>query len=121
MLPDTAVYDTNLFMADGVLTLSADITSGATTMSVTTSNATVLLETVTFPYTLLIDSEQVTVTACTSAAPQVVTMTRGVNGTTAAAHSSGAEVEVADITGSPLYPSTTLYPFGGTPYSRYAF
>ncbi len=127
VLPDTAIYNTNLFMADGVLILSADITSGATTMSVTTSNATVLLETVTFPYTLLIDSEQVTVTACTSAAPQVVTMTRGVNGTTAAAHSSGAEVEVADITGSPLYPSTTLfpsttlYPFGGTPYSRYAF
>lgn len=95
VLPATAIYDTNLYMADGALTLSSSITNVATTMNVTTSNSTVLLETTTFPYTLLIDSEQVTVTACTSAAPQVVTMTRGVNGTTAAAHSSGAAVEVA--------------------------
>jgi len=127
VLPDTAIYDTSLFMADSVLTLASSITSGATTMSVTTSNSTVLLETVTFPYTLLIDSEQVTVTGCTSAAPQVATITRGVNGTTAAAHSAGALVEVADIAGSPvfpsatLYPSSTLYPWSQTPYSRYAF
>lgn len=95
VLPDTAIYDTNYFMADGALTLSADITSGATTMSVATSVATTLLETSTFPYDLVIGSEQVTVTGCTTATPQVATITRGVNGTTAAAHTAGAAVEVA--------------------------
>lgn len=95
VLPDTAIYDTNLFMADGVLALSSSIDSSVTSMDVTTSVATILLETVTFPYTVLIDSEELSVTACTTAAPQVATVTRGVNGTTAASHSSGALVEVA--------------------------
>jgi hypothetical protein len=95
VLPATAIFDTNYFMADGALTLSASLTNVATTMSVTTSVATTLLETVTFPYTLIIDTEQVTVTACTTAAPQVATITRAVNGTAAAAHSSGAAVEAA--------------------------
>lgn len=95
VLPATAIYDTNYFMGDTDLTLSASITSGATTMSVATATTTTKLETATFPYTLVIDSEQVTVTACTGATPQVATITRGVNGTTAAAHSSGAAVEVA--------------------------
>jgi hypothetical protein len=94
-MPDTAIYDTNLFMADGALTLFSSITNVATSMSVIPSVATTLLETVTFPYTLIIDSEQVTVTACNTAAPQVATITRGVNGTTAAAHSAAALVEVA--------------------------
>ena len=71
-------------------------------MSVTTSVATTLLETVTFPYTLEIDSEQVTVTGCTSATPQVVTMTRGANSTTPAAHTAGALVDV---------PTDALYAF----------
>lgn len=95
VLPATAIYDTNYFMADGALTLTSSLTAGATSMSVTTTETTVLLETATFPYTLIIDSEQVTVTACTSAEPQVATITRGVNGTTAASHSAGAVVEVA--------------------------
>jgi len=95
VLPSTAIYDTNLY-ADGVLTLdSAITTSGATSMDVTTSNVGTLLETTTFPYTLLIDSEQVTVTACTTGPPQVATITRGVNGTTATTHAAGAAVEVA--------------------------
>lgn len=95
VLPDTAVYDTDRYMADGALSLAADITSGATSMTVTTSNADVLLSTTETPYTLLIGSEQVTVTACTSAAPQVATITRGANSTTAAAHTSGDLVEIA--------------------------
>lgn len=95
VLPATAIFDTNYFMGDTDLTLSASLTSGATTMSVATATSTTKLETSTFPYTLIIDSEQVTVTACTSATPQVATITRGVNGTSAAAHSSGAAVEVA--------------------------
>jgi len=95
VLPATAIFDTNYFMGDTDLTLSASITSGATTMSVATATTTTKLETTTFPYTLIIDSEQITVTACTGATPQVATIARGVNGTTAAAHSSGAAVEVA--------------------------
>jgi len=95
VLPATAIFDTNYFMGDTDLTLSASITSGATSMSVATATTTTKLETTAFPYTLVIDSEQVTVTACTGATPQVATITRGVNGTTAAAHSSGAAVEVA--------------------------
>lgn len=97
VLPRTALFDTDLFMADGALTLSAAIASaGATTMSVVTSDTTAKLETAVFPYTLIIDDEQVTVTACTSATPQVATITRGVNGTTATTHSSGSLVETAD-------------------------
>jgi hypothetical protein len=64
-------------------------------MNVTTSNSSVQLETVTFPYNLQIDSEVVTVTACTTVAPQTATITRGASGTTAAAHTAGALVEVA--------------------------
>jgi len=95
VLPATAIFDTNYFMGDTDLTLSAALTAGATSMSVATATTTTKLETTTFPYTLIIDSEQITVTACTGATPQVATITRGANGTTAAAHSSGAAVEVA--------------------------
>lgn len=80
------IFDTSEFMADGALTLAAAIGATDTSMSVSTTGP--LLETGTFPYTLLIDSEQVTVTACTTATPQVATITRGVNGTTATTHST---------------------------------
>ena len=82
-------------MGDAALSLFSAITSTATTMSVTTSVATTLLETVAVPYTLLIDQEQVTVTVCGTVAPQSVTVTRGANGTTPAAHAAGAVVDVA--------------------------
>ena len=95
VLPNTAIFDTNLYMADGALTLSAAMAAGDLTMQVTTSVGTTLLETVAVPYTLIVDSEQVTVTACNTAAPQVATITRGANGTTAAAHLLGAPVDVA--------------------------
>ena len=54
-----------------------------------------VLETIAFPYTLLIDKEQVTVTSCTPWVPQVATITRGVNGTTATTHAAGALIDVA--------------------------
>ena len=54
-----------------------------------------MLETIVFPYTLLIDKEQVTVTNCTPWVPQVATITRGVNGTTATTHATGALIDVA--------------------------
>jgi hypothetical protein len=93
VLPATAVFDTSLFMADGALTLTVALTTGATSMTVATTGPK--LESTTFPYTLLIDSEQVTVTACNTATPQVATITRAVNGTTAATHAIGATPDVA--------------------------
>lgn len=94
VLPRTAIFDTDRFMADGALTLSAAIaTAGATSMSVATTGPK--LSTTAVPYTMLIASEQVTLTACTGATPQVATITRGVNGTTATTHASGATLEMA--------------------------
>lgn len=67
-------------------TLSATITSGATSLTVTSSSG--------FPgsgsFTILIDSEQMTVTA--GAGTTTWTVTRGVNGTSAAAHNGGVPV-----------------------------
>jgi hypothetical protein len=89
----TAIYDTSRYMANGDLSLSASLTAGATSMSVATIGAK--LSTAETPYTLLIDTEQVTVTACTGATPQAANITRGVNGTTAASHLSGALMDLA--------------------------
>lgn len=80
------------FMDNGELTLSALINSSTTTVSIATSGDQ--LTTTDLPLTVQIDDEQLTVTACTSATPQVATVTRGVNGTTAASHTSGAAVTV---------------------------
>jgi hypothetical protein len=94
-LPDTAVFDTHYWMADGALTLSSAIVSAvATTMSVATTGP--LLEQVAVPYDLMVDDEQVTVTACSGATPQVATITRGVNGTTATTHTTAAVIEVVN-------------------------
>lgn len=95
VLPDTAIFDTNLWMSGGVHSIVAPgLTAGATSVSIATTDPITVLETAVFPYTLLIDSEQVTVTACTSATPQVATITRGANGTTAVSHLSGSLVEI---------------------------
>jgi len=67
-------------------TLGADLTAGATT--VTVSDATVI-----FPgMTLSIDTEQTLVTGVSDFAGRVFTLKRGTNGTTAAAHTSGATI-----------------------------
>lgn len=68
------------------------------TMMQVAVDAITWLETVATPYTLLIDEEQVIVTACTtppSSGVQTVTVTRGANGTTPAVHAAGAPVELA--------------------------
>lgn len=88
-----AVTDTDRLMADGVLTLSGALTSVATSVSIATSS--VQLDTTSLPYNLLIDREQVTMTACTTGSPQVATITRAANSTAAAAHSSGVAVEIS--------------------------
>lgn len=97
-LPKAAIFDTNRFMASGELSLSAGINSVVTSASVATSGAK--LDTVDVPYSLLIDSEQVTVTACTGATPQVLTIVRGQGGTTAAAHTT---VSTIDVTPTSLF------------------
>jgi hypothetical protein len=94
VLPATAVTDTDRVMSGGQLALTSSITSGATTMSVTSLDGVTFLST-TDTYTLIIDNEQVNLTACTTGPPQVATITRGANGTTAAAHAAGAVVELA--------------------------
>lgn len=96
VLPRTAIADTDLVQAGGQLILTSAIAAGNTTMSVTSVDGT-LLETVQVPYTLQIDSEQVTVTAV-SGSPQTATITRGVNGTTAAAHAANASIDIATPT-----------------------
>lgn len=92
--PDPAIVGTDRYAAGGVISLSSTITSGATTVSLATSVANTVMETVSVPYDVVVDSERMTITACTGATPQVATITRGVGGTTAAAHSSSALLEI---------------------------
>lgn len=104
VLPRTAIYDTDLYMGGDVLTLSSNINSSVTSISVATSQSDTKFTTAggDLPVDIVIGAERMTVTACTSATPQVMTVTRGVGGTTAAAHTSGDPVE--------LY-SSSLYAF----------
>lgn len=117
----TAVFGTDEFMADGALKLNAAITSTtATTMTVATNvpasgstPATLLAVTgAGTPYDLIIDAEQVTVTACTapSAGVQTATITRGVNSTTAATHLIAALLEVAPAI-TPAQPVPTAFAY----------
>lgn len=96
--PATAIFDTNLFMADGELTLTTGINSAVTSLSVTSVGAT--LSTTETPYTITIGDELMTATTVTGATPQIVTVVRGVGGSTATAHLAGALV---DISPSSLY------------------
>jgi hypothetical protein len=128
VLPYTGIYDEEQFAADGALTLGTTMNTvpASVAVSILTSNPTVLLETVAVPYIIQIDSEQLTVTSCTSAIPQVATVSRAANGTTIAAHSIGATVEIAESTASlvpatTLYPATSLYPISDLGSSYYAF
>jgi hypothetical protein len=91
VLPDTAIFDTDRFMASGELTLSGNINSSDTSITIASTGA--LLSTTEEPYSIILDSEELTVTTVTGASsPQTVTVTRGANGTTAASHTSGAVV-----------------------------
>lgn len=96
MLPNTAVFDADVYSAGTDLTLSAALTASATNIVIATSNPLTFLETVHVPYSSL-DAEQVSVTACTalSGSTRTATITRGANGTTATARAAGALVDVA--------------------------
>lgn len=82
--------------AAGALTLNGAISAGATSISVA-STAGNLLSTVSgdCPLWLQVDGETLKVTAITGASsPQTLTVQRGQEGTIAAAHASGAAVEL---------------------------
>lgn len=88
-----AKFDTAKFRANGALTVTSTINAAVASMSVSTTGPK--FTTTGLPIDIIIDSEQLTVTACTTATPQVMTVTRGVNGTAAASHTAGALVELA--------------------------
>lgn len=79
--------------------LNADITAGATTMVVASSGgATFTTDGTMYPLTVQIGAEQITLTTAPggSTSPQTFTgLTRGVNGTTAAAQPGGSTVDLA--------------------------
>jgi hypothetical protein len=104
VLAATAIYDDAdaRFMAGGLLSLSADINSSVTAMSIATSEAATTFTTAggDLPVTVTIGTEDVEITACTGATPQVATIVRGANGTTAAAHTAG---DLIELTTAALY------------------
>lgn len=99
-LPNSAIVDaltwtrTQVSSPSPAATLTADITSGATTFAI--SSATGYTATDTFlnaGATLLIDSEEITCTTFNSGTATYSGCTRGQQTTVAAAHSSGAPVQ----------------------------
>lgn len=88
-LPAAAVYDTSLYAAGGELLLGNTYNASAISM-VFNAVAGVPVSTV-VPYTIQIDSEQLTVTAVTGS---TFTVTRGANGTTATSHMVSSHIEV---------------------------
>jgi hypothetical protein len=96
VLPPTAVYDTDLYANGGALTISSLLTSGATSMAVASADGVTWFERVQVPYVLLVESEQVLVTAAAapSAGTQTLSITRAQGGTSATAHAVGVAPEV---------------------------
>ena len=98
-LPATGIFDTDRFAGgtDSVykMTLAGAMTASATSALVTSGGSA--LSSTDVPYTLLIGSEMVSVTAVTGTTTQTATVVRGVGGTTAATHALGDLVEVSPI------------------------
>lgn len=93
VIEDVAVYDTSLLMGDGNLSLPSNINSSVTSFTIASTGA--LLTTSEVPFSIVIDSEQMSVTAVSGASsPQTVTVTRATGGTTAASHTTTSPVEV---------------------------
>lgn len=96
VLPATGIFDTNLFASGGNNVLNSAITSSASTCSAFAEDNTSYFQQSPVGYTIQIDQEQMTVTAAgsPSAGSQTLTLTRGVNGTAAAAHAANAPIEI---------------------------
>lgn len=84
----------------GNQTLTSTITSGATSMSVTTSSGPTLSTAAgDYPMKVQIHEEIVTISSAPagSSSPQTVSISRGSNGTTPTAHTAGAAISVAPL------------------------
>jgi len=88
--PPTAVYDTDRFADTGNILLGNTYNSTATSLVFNGVGTGSTLST-DVPYTILIDTEQMTVTAV---AGSTATVTRGANGTTPASHTVNATISV---------------------------
>jgi len=99
-LPKTGIFDTDRWMADGALTLSANVNAAVTSMSIATSDPLTKFTTTggDLPVDVVMGTEQMRVTAVTGATPQVFTIVRGVNGTTATTHVAGETLELTPET-----------------------
>jgi hypothetical protein len=98
---DTVSASTTLTEKLGKNSLAANVPETTLTAAVTAAQTTITVASDTdfpasAPYTILVDSEQMTVTA--GAGTTTWTVTRGVNSTTAAAHSQGTNVDPTTIT-----------------------
>lgn len=90
------VFDTDVFAAGDVLTLSSNINSSVTTMNIATSDTLTKFTTSGLPLDVVMGTERMTVSVVTSATPQVFTMARGIGGTIAVAHTAGETLELYD-------------------------
>lgn len=101
VLERTAIYDATAdrYMAGGALSLSSNINASVTSMSVATSVPGTVFTTAggDLPIDIVMGTEQMRVTAVTGATPQVFTITRGVNGTTATTHTAGELLELVTV------------------------
>lgn len=104
VLPDVAIYDTNLWSGGDNFSLGF-VASTDTTMRIFSRDNLTTFETAVFPYNLQLENEIVTVTACTALATgfQTATITRGVLGTTAVTHDGTVNRIVVDVAPSSLY------------------
>ncbi|MCU1418727.1 MAG: hypothetical protein JWP32_2901 [Schumannella sp.] len=137
VLPPPAIFDSDRFSAGTSLSLAGAVTASSSTLWVGSADGT-LLSTSQTPYTLQVDSEQVTVTACTAVVPlnlltnpsgrTSLTGYTGTNGTlvlqpgadtqlqvnaSVAAGAAFITLESMTIGGGKLLPSTT-YTFSAT-------
>jgi len=104
VLPRPIILDTDVLPAGGNLTLTSGCTNSATSISVTSSDGSLLSTTGgDYPLKFRLENECITVTAVSGASsPQTITATRGVTdpitglATTAVSHSAAVVIEVAD-------------------------
>ncbi len=110
--PSLAFQDT----AQSVLNSAINNSTTAVVTNVTFNGGTSLLPFLSFNFTITVDQEQMKVTALASSTGTTDTWTvvRGVNGTVAAAHASGASVRYTPIVGiDPVQQSTPIANYAG--------
>ena len=96
----SAAYDgLSRFDCDGSQTLNAGVTSSAT--SIVATVPVTMFTTTDVPFDIEMDGERMTVTAAAAASGglQTLTVTRGIDGTNAIAHNSGAAIYIAHNVG----------------------